>query len=146
MKRGGRKHKERVTDENVPPVKKPNLVHSSGTPAYRAKARRQEEQHEPARVMSCDLTNLKDTSTAVDPCVTTIGYEKLTQADLVCLQQERGQLNDRLINAGQILLKKRFPTTGGLQNVDLARTLCFTQNGASFVQILNTYYSYWVCY
>ena len=34
---------------------------------------------------------------------------------------------------------------GGLQNVDLPRILCFTQNEPSFVQILNTYDSHWVC-
>ena len=61
------------------------------------------------------------------------------------LHQKRGWLNDRLINAGQILLKERFPDIGGLQIVDLARTLCFTQNEPSFVQILNTYDSHWVC-
>ena len=68
----------------------------------------------------------------------TIGYEKLTQADLDRLQQERGWLNDWLINAGQILLKKQFPNAAGLQNVDLARTLCFAQSEPSFIQILNT--------
>ena len=74
-----------------------------------------------------------------------IDYEKLTKADLDRLHQKGGWLNDRLINAGQILLKRRFPDTSGLQNVDLAKTLCFTQNEPSFVQILNTYDSHWVC-
>ena len=92
-------------DENVPPVKKPNVINLVGTPAYRAKARRQ-EQSEPSEEISCDLTaNLENATSTSDQveCVTTIGYEKLTEADLDRLQQERGWLNDRLINAGQIL-------------------------------------------
>ena len=35
VKHRGRKWKEEVMDENVPPVKKANLIDSFGTPAYR---------------------------------------------------------------------------------------------------------------
>ena len=72
-----------------------------------------------------DLTAVYENSSTSDQveCITTIGYEKLTKADLDRLHQKRGWLNDRLMNVGQILLKERFPGIGGLQNVDLARTL-----------------------
>ena len=35
VKHRGRKWKEEVMDENVPPVKKPDLIDLFGTPAYR---------------------------------------------------------------------------------------------------------------
>ena len=142
----GIKRKVEVLSENIPPAKKTNLIDLFGTPAYRAKARRR-EQCQPTNKITCDLAATHESSSTSDQvdCVTTIGYEKLTKADLDRLHQKQGWLNDRLINAGQILLKERFPGVGGLQNVDLARTLCFAQNEPSFVQILNTYDSHWVC-
>ena len=88
----GRKCKEEAMDENVPPVKKLNLIDSFGTPAHRAKARKQ-EQSEPTNELkiTCDLTaNHENSSSSSDQveCVTTIGYEKLTKADLDRLQQK----------------------------------------------------------
>ena len=96
VKHRGRKRKEGIMDENVPPEKKPNVINSFGTPVYRAKARRQ-EQSEPSEEISCDLTaNLENATSTSDQveCVTIIGYEKLTEADLDRLRQERGWLND----------------------------------------------------
>ena len=59
------------SNENIPPTKKFNLIHTSGTPAYRAEMRR---QCEPDKVMTCDLTNQMicavDTE---DKCLTTVG-------------------------------------------------------------------------
>ena len=77
-------------DENVPPLKRLNLVNSFGTPAYRAKARKQ-EQIKCGEESSYDLTtNLEDAGSASNQSEygITIGYEKLTQADLDRLQQE----------------------------------------------------------
>ena len=93
-------------DENVPPAKKPNLIDSCGTPAYRAKARRQ-EQCQSTSGITYELTAIYEDSSTSDQveCITTIGYEKLTKADLGRLHQKRGWLYDRLINVGQILLK-----------------------------------------
>ena len=145
LKCKGRKRKVEIMSENVPPAKKPNLSCLFGTPAYRARARGR-EHCQPTNEITSDLTVTCESSSSDQvERITTIGYEKLTKADMDRLHQKRGWLNDRLINAGQILLKERFPDIGGLQNVDLARTLCFTQNEPSFVQILNTYDSHWVC-
>ena len=145
VKHRGRKWKEEVMDENVPPVKKPNLIDSFGTPAYR---RREQSKLTCTNELgiSYDLTaNHENSSSSSDELeyVATIGYEKLTKVDLDRLKQKRGWLNDRLINTGQVLLKEKFPDVGGLQNVDLARTLCFAQNEPSFVQNLSD--SHWVC-
>ena len=129
----------------MPPAKKPNLSGLFGTLAYRARARGR-EHYKPTNEITSDLTVTCESSTSDQvECITTISYENLTKADMDRLHQKRGWLNDRLINSWQILLKERFPDIGGLQNVDLARTLCFTQNEPSFVQILNTYDSHWVC-
>ena len=127
-KRRERNHRDDVEmkDENVPPLKR---LYSIGTPAYRAKAKRQQEQPKSVRDRSYDLTTDIENDFSTSECATTIGYEKLTR-DLDRLQQERGWLNDRLINAGQILLQKKHFL---MKNIDLARILSFIQSEPSFV-------------
>jgi Ulp1 family protease len=127
--------------------KKVGPIHCPGTPAYRARVRRQHSQKEV--IASVDLTNMVDVPELGDTSdiqsVIYIGNEKITKADLLRLQQKGRWLNDRLINAGMILLKNKFPHIGGLQDVILRRTLCFDCDGTPFVQILNTKESHWIC-
>ena len=149
VRRRGKKRKDEVhvMDENLPPLKKPNMVHSSGTPAYRAKTRKQEQvkcSDETSHDLTIDRDDADSTSYGFEN-VTDIGYVKLSQADLDRLQQKRSWLNDSLINAGQVLLKKQYPDAVGLQDVDLSRTLCFVQGEPAFIQILNTNDSHWIC-
>ena len=141
-KRKGRKRLIENSKENLPPAKKLKPINTVGTPAYRAKLKR--KQKKCTIVDSYDLTELNaEESTTISAVV--IGYEKLTMSDLGFLKSSTGWLNDRLINAGQILLQKKFPNIDGLQNVSLARTLSFVQQNGPFVQILNVDDSHWIC-
>ena len=63
--------------------------------------------------------------TSTFECVTTIGYGQASRSRSARLYQEQDRLNDRLINAGKILLKEQFPDMGGLQNIDLAERSVF---------------------
>ena len=100
-KRKGRKRLIENSKENVPPVKKLKPINTVGTPAYRAKLKR--KQKKCTIVDLYDLTELNaEESTTISAVV--IGYEKLTMSDLGFLKSSTGWLNDRLINAGQILL------------------------------------------
>ena len=77
-KRRGRKRKDdsEMKDENVPP--------------HRAKAKRRQEQPKSVQDKRYDLTTDIENDSSTSECVTTSGYEKLTQGDLDRLQQERG--------------------------------------------------------
>ena len=94
--------------ENVLPVKKLKPINTVGTPAYRAKLKR--TQRKCTIVDSYDLTELQAEESTTNPSAVVIGYEKLTMSDLGCLKSSAGWLNDRLINARQILLQKNFLT------------------------------------
>ena len=89
VKHANTKHEVTVedSDENLPPAKKLNLIHTPGTPAYGAKVKRPKRQCETGKEMICDLTNL--TGSVVSEAATiTVGYENLTQADLTILEQK----------------------------------------------------------
>lgn len=68
-------------------------------------------------------------------------YER--DLNLLCSNSE--WLNDTVVNAGQALVRKRFPDTCGLQDVSLLRTLAFQPETKQFVQVLNCRDSHWVC-
>ena len=51
-------------------------------------------------------------------------------------------LNERLINAGQVMIKEKFPHEFGLQDVGKSDTGTFDGN---FVQILNCHNTHWIC-
>ena len=112
-----------------------------GTPAYRAKLKR--IQKKCTAVDSFDLTGLDTKETVINSSAVVIGYEKLSTSDLGFLKSSTGWLNDRLINAGQILLQQKFPKINGFQNVVLGKTLSFLKHNRPFVQILNVDDSHW---
>ena len=80
-----------------------------------------------------------------EPVLVTVETEQLTKRDLNILESRSKWLNCKLINAGQFLLKKRFPTVQGLYDVILSRTLSFPSQDQPFVQILNCDQMHWVC-
>ncbi len=47
-------------------------------------------------------------------------------------------LDDKLVNAGQALIKELFPNVCGLQDVSLGQTLAFDVMKEGFVQVLHT--------
>ena len=69
---------------------------------------------------------------------------KLLQSDFDLLKNPNGWLSRRLINAGQMLLKKKFPKVGGLHDVGKMQTGTFEQEHSEFVQVLHCYESHWV--
>ena len=67
----------------------------------------------------------------------------LRKFDKEVLQSETGWLNDNIVDAAQILLKKVCPIQG-LQKVSLGLTLIFGVQRGEFIQILNTGAGHWV--
>ena len=67
----------------------------------------------------------------------------LRKFDKKVLQSETGWLNDNIVDAAQILLKKVCPFQG-LQKVSLGMTLIFEVQRGEFIQILNTGAGHWV--
>ena len=61
-----------------------------------------------------------------------------------CTLESGGWLNDRLINAGQVLIKKQFSHVSGFQDVCLGKTLTFAVEHKAFVQVLHTGGDHWV--
>ena len=57
---------------------------------------------------------------------------------------ENEWLTDRLINAGQDLIKSCYSQVRGLQNVSLGKTLAFEVMKGEFIQILHTGRDHWV--
>ena len=55
-------------------------------------------------------------------------------------------LNERLINAGQAMIKEKFPHEFGLQeDVGKSDTGTFEEEDGNFVQILNCHNTHWIC-
>ena len=69
----------------------------------------------------------------------------VAKSDLNILKDCSKWLNCKFINAGQFLMKKRFPAVQGLHDVTLSRTLSFPSHDRPFVQILNCAESHWIC-
>lgn len=136
-------------DENAHPNKKVKTsdspMYTMGTPAYRAKICRENVKSSTTSHVKevIDLDGVEFVNTA-DTVLTVYGVN-LTRNDMTRLDPG-GWLNTNLINAGQALLRKRFPKVCGLQDVILSRTLTFQQQGDNeFVQILNCANQHWVC-
>ena len=55
-----------------------------------------------------------------------------------------GWLNDKIIEAGQKLIKEAFPAIAGLQQVNLGQTLAFDVVKEEFVQVLHTGFGHWL--
>ena len=123
-------------------------MYVSGTPAYRGRMLRESKcmtVDAAAKTATVDLTVGKVAHPCTSETVLRISDVFLTQNDMNRLKP--GQwLNDSLINAGQALLRDKFPGVHGLQDVLLSKTLTFQpQNGRKFVQILNCEDLHWVC-
>ena len=69
---------------------------------------------------------------------------RVFKSDLNILKNPLGWLNARLINAGQALLRTKFPNLGGLQDVGKSDTCTFDEQIGDFVQVLNCYESHWI--
>ena len=124
--------------ENVSPNKrtKTSLMYTVGTPAYQARIRR-ENRRAVSDPVPVDLTGDEVIPLSQDDTVLCISDVRLSQQDMERLRP--GQwLNTSLINAGQALLKAKFPRVHGFQDVLLSRTLTFEpQVDCEFIQILN---------
>ena len=113
-----------------------------GTPAYRARMKR-ESKRTNNRSVSVDLT-MERSDMAVDDLPSFASPWEVLDADIKRLETG-GWLNTALINAGQALLKKRLPEINGSQDVFYARTLTFQPLTHEFVQIINCADQHWVC-
>ena len=69
---------------------------------------------------------------------------RVLYSDFDILKNPNGWLNRRLVNAGQDLLKKKFPQFGGFQDVGKMQTNTFEQEDGEFIQVLHCYESHWV--
>ena len=50
-----------------------------------------------------------------------------------------------MINAGQVMIKEKFPHEFGLQVVGKSDTGTFEEEDGNFVQILNCHNTHWIC-
>ena len=134
--------------ENVSPNKraKKSPVWTMGTPAYRARIKRESKRIAAASdPVAVDLTG-DDEAASLDyeDTVLRISDVRISQTDME--QLKPGQwLNTSLINAGQALLRERFPEVHGLHDVLLSKTLSFQAQDCEFIQILNCANRHWVC-
>ena len=93
----------------------------------------------------CILLNSDEDEKDSEEISMIIGTNVLS-ADFDILKHSSGWLNDCLINAGQSLLKAKFPDTLGLQDVGRALTCNFAEEEeGEFVQIINCFDDHWVC-
>ena len=69
----------------------------------------------------------------------------LYQSDIEILEKSREWLNERLINAGQAMIKEQFPHEFWLQDVGKSDMGTFEEEDGNFVQILNSHNTHWIC-
>ena len=67
----------------------------------------------------------------------------MTQSDKAILKSSNAWLSDSIINAAQLLLKRRNALVGGLQNVNFGLTNSFEVETGEFVQIIHTGEGHW---
>ena len=75
----------------------------------------------------------------------TVAGTALYPSDIGILQRSRKWLNGRLINAGQAMIKEKFPQISGLQDVGRSDTCTYEEEDGKFVQILNIHDTHWIC-
>eukprot|EP00794_Sanderia_malayensis_P017245 gene17245-18965_t len=73
-----------------------------------------------------------------------IGNTILTAEDRDILDSKDMWLNDKLINAAQILLTKQFPHIGGFQDTLLQARFQFNIENGEFLQIVNKNNNHWI--
>ena len=136
--------------ENVPPTCKKQLSNScrrQGTPAYRSLMLRERNrsvkqgENEQSIVIDDDPNPEHPSSSETH---FQISEFRVYERDLNLLRSNSEWLNDTVVNAGQALVRKRFPDTCGLQDVSLSRTLAFQPETKQFIQVLNCRDSHWV--
>ena len=139
--------------ENMPVTCKKQLsnsCHSQGTPAYRSLVLREqnrsvEKQGENERtIIVIDNDPDPEPPDSSKNCHQVSEFQ-VYERDLNLLHSNSEWLNDTIVNAGQALVRKRFPNTCGLQDVGLSRTLAFQPETKQFIQVLNCRDSHWVC-
>lgn len=140
--------------ENFPPSKKAHVGNVSivkrgppeqGTPAYLIKKRREFFTKSSEVVTRIDVDNYQAHCARAHmdlPEFNINGYPVLT-TDIRILKSDHMWLNERLINAGQQLLRESFPHVSGLHDVALANTT--DKISGIFVQIINVAQSHWIC-
>ena len=122
----------------------------AGIPAYQAYKRRLKHRleslgptSESVRIIDVEAIDVPVPDS--EPVIIMVETEQLTKSDLDILEDRSKWLNCKLINAGQFLMKKRFPAVQGLHDVTLSSTLSFPSHDRPFVQILNCAESHWTC-
>lgn len=123
-----------------------STMYSPGTAANRLRIKR--ERKCKADVSEGGVKEYVDISSDEEKCYEEqdsliVADIKLFQSDINILNS-REWLNERLINAGQALMKKKFPCVSGLQDVGRSDTCTFQNNIGEFVQILNCHNSHWI--
>ena len=82
----------------------------------------------------------------LNPHSFTVCGQNIYKSDLQLLKSKPEWLNERLIDAGQRMLREKFPNTTGLHDVCFCDTLSFPHDPPEgVVQILNVANSHWVC-
>ena len=128
-------------------------MYQPGTAANRLRIKRERRQKQMAGCTDNDGSNelsivLPSGETESDSertaCMTVAGTA-LYPSDIGILQSSRKWLNERLINAGQAMIKAKFPRISGLQDVGRSDTCTFEEKDGNFVQILNIHNSHWIC-
>ena len=69
----------------------------------------------------------------------------LYKSDFEIIESSSMWLNERLTNAGQTMIKEKFPHLSGLQDVVRSDTCTFEEEAGNFVQILNCRNNHWIC-
>ena len=93
-----------------------------------------------------DLSKCVSSSTQIESPQFTVCGQNIYKSDLQLLKSKHEWLNERLIDAGQRMLREKFPNTTDLHDVCFCDTLSFPHDPPEgVVQILNVANSHWVC-
>ena len=137
----------REDSHEAPKVKRRRVAVQPGTAANRIRMRREKAvgSHDDTTECSGGTISSGEEGVSEGYVCLQISGEKLLQSDLDILKSSSGWLNERLINAGQTLIKEKFPNESGLQDVGRSDTCTFQVHDGEFVQLLNCHRSHWIC-
>ncbi len=129
-------------------------LYQPGTPAYRSRMKRERSRKKAkiardACIREEELITIPydvDEPTEEQICMV-FSETNLLHSDIEILESSDKWLNDKLINAGQVLMKEKFGHVAGLQDVGRSNTLTFEDESeeSNFIQILNCHGSHWIC-
>ena len=146
--------------ENLPPNKKVCLDNKltsdakgnrikPGNPAYLIKMRKKHaiDSKSENDVMEIDLSECESSDDKeMESPEFIINGQNIYSGDIQILKTDHEWLNERLINAGQRMLLKKFPSTAGLNDICFCDTLAFPCDPPKdVVQILNVTNAHWIC-